>query len=78
MLHVRGVNVFPAAIAENLALFPNRLTGEFQIVLTSPPPYNELPLRVELLPGVPVDEHAFLRERLFESLHRQLEFPRRH
>lgn len=48
MLHVRGVNVFPDAIAEILAPFHPPLTGEFQIELDAPPPYNQLPLRLEV------------------------------
>lgn len=42
MVHVRGVNVFPTAIADVLAAFGDLLTGEFQIVLDTPPPYNFL------------------------------------
>ncbi|MEM7424624.1 MAG: AMP-binding protein [Pseudomonadota bacterium] len=47
MVTVRGLNVFPSMIAAVL----NRragLSGEFRIVLEGPPPYDALPLEVEL------------------------------
>jgi phenylacetate-CoA ligase len=71
---VRGVNVFPTAIAELLALFPDQLTGEFQIVLTTLPPYNELPLRVEVLPTVSTDERASVKHNLFVTCQQRLSF----
>jgi phenylacetate-CoA ligase len=74
MLHVRGVNVFPAAIAGILALFPDQMTGEFQIVLTTLPPYNELPLRLEVLPAVSTDEHTRLKHDLFIAFQQRLSF----
>jgi phenylacetate-CoA ligase len=74
MLHVRGVNVFPTAVAEILALFPDQVTGEFQIVLTTPPPYNELPLCVEIQPTVSTDEHASLEHKLFVACQQRLSF----
>lgn len=74
MLHVRGVNVFPNAIAEILALFPQQLTGEFLVVLASPPPYNELALRVETLPSVGQEAHTALSRKVFETLQDRLNF----
>ena len=37
MLHVRGVNVFPTAVAHTLAHFSRQLSGEFQLVVDHPP-----------------------------------------
>lgn len=73
MLHVRGVNVFPTAIAAVLAGLAPALTGEFQIVLDHAPPYDLLPLRVEYALDLPAENLAplaeqiatWLRERLF-------------
>lgn len=73
MLHVRGVNVFPTAIAAVLAELAPALTGEFQIVLDHAPPYDLLPLRVEYALDLPAENLAplaeqiatWLRERLF-------------
>lgn len=73
MVHVRGINVFPTAIADVLAGF-NELTGEFQIVLTTPPPYNELPLRVEYSAGTDSDALAPLQDRIFHALQERLNF----
>ena len=72
MVHVRGVNVFPTAIAQVLAEFPE-LSGEFQIVLDTPPPYNELPLRVEIFP-ISENVQTALRAKIFETLQQRLNF----
>lgn len=72
MVHVRGVNVFPNAIAQALAEFPE-LSGEFQIVLDAPPPYNELPLRVEIFP-ISENVQTALRAKIFELLQQRLNF----
>lgn len=73
MVHVRGVNVFPTAIAEVLATFPE-LSGEFQIVLATPPPYNQLPLRVELAPTTAQDNLSNLNALLVRTLQERLNF----
>lgn len=74
MVHVRGVNVFPTAIAEVLASFPDELSGEFQIVLDTPPPYNQLPLRVEYASTVVADTLFDLNARLIRTLQERLNF----
>ncbi len=73
MVHVRGVNVFPTAIAEVLASFAE-LSGEFQILLDTPPPYNQLPLRVELAPQVSDDAANNLNATLVKTLQARLNF----
>ncbi len=73
MVHVRGVNVFPTAIAEVLASFPE-LSGEFQVVLDTPPPYNQLPLRVELAPTAAQDNVSHLNALLVRTLQERLNF----
>jgi phenylacetate-CoA ligase len=73
MVPVRGVNVFPSAIAEILASFPE-LSGEFQVELTFPPPYNRLPLRVELASGVSPAGSAALADTLVRTLQERLNF----
>ena len=50
MIVVRGVNVFPSAVAIALHRFPE-LSGEFRIELDGPPPYHRLPLAAELAAG---------------------------
>ena len=47
MIVVRGVNVFPSAVAIALHRFPE-LSGEFRIDLDGPPPFHRLPLAAEL------------------------------
>lgn len=74
MVPVRGVNVFPTAIAEILAAFPDQLTGAFQIILTTPPPYNELPLRIELSEKFPSENTNTFNQLLSTTLHDRLNF----
>ena len=50
MVVVRGVNVFPSAVAIALHRFPE-LSGEFRIELEGLPPYHRLPLAAELAQG---------------------------
>ncbi len=47
MLHVRGINVFPTAIAQVLQTMAPQVTGEFQIVVTGTGPYDYLDINVE-------------------------------
>lgn len=74
MVHVRGINVFPTAIADVLASFADELTGEFQIVLDHPPPYNQLPLRVEVSERVARDQLDALNETITRVLQQRLQF----
>ena len=50
MVVVRGVNLFPTAIAAVINRF-DLLSGNYRILLDSPPPHDFLPLSVELAPG---------------------------
>ncbi|MBI5017703.1 MAG: AMP-binding protein [Deltaproteobacteria bacterium] len=47
MVTVRGINVYPGAVANLLSREPSRFSGEFQIVLDSPPPFERPLLRIE-------------------------------
>ena len=47
MLVVKGINVFPSGIAEVLNTMVPEVTGEFQIVLNNPGPYDGLDILVE-------------------------------
>ena len=75
MVHVRGVNVFPSAIAEVLAGFSTDLTGEFQIVLDAPPPYDLLKIEAETSESRSTQAPAVdLGDRVAAALHEQLNF----
>jgi phenylacetate-CoA ligase len=50
MVVVRGLNLFPTMVAAALGEIAG-LSGEYRIVLDSPPPYDRLPLQVELAEG---------------------------
>ena len=47
MVVVRGINVFPTMVAEVINRI-DALSGEYRIVLSHPPPYDALPIEVEL------------------------------
>ena len=55
MVVIRGLNVFPTAIAGIVNRIPG-LSGEYRIVLRGPAPHDRLPLEVELASGAPADE----------------------
>jgi phenylacetate-CoA ligase len=55
MMIVRGVNVFPSAVATVLNGF-SELSGEFRIVLPEPGPLDRLPVEAELAPGEQASE----------------------
>ncbi len=50
MVVVRGINVFPTAVAAVINEFPE-FSGEYRIVLEGPGPYERLPLEAELASG---------------------------
>jgi phenylacetate-CoA ligase len=74
MLKVKGVMVYPAAIDGVIAGFAPRLTGEFRIVLTEPPPrvVPPLKLRVEYAAGVSESELPALAREIEECMHTRL------
>ncbi|MDH3741462.1 MAG: hypothetical protein OER56_07680, partial [Hyphomicrobiales bacterium] len=51
MVVVRGLNVFPAMLAGIVSAF-TELSSEYRITLDQKPPYDLLPLEVELVPGI--------------------------
>ncbi len=75
MLVVRGVNVFPSGIAAVLnALVPD-VTGEFQIALDRPPPYDRLDITVEH--GEASEPTARLADAIARALKAELGFTAR-
>lgn len=50
MIVVRGLNVFPTMVAAVVSGF-EPLSGDYRIVLDGPPPYDRLPVEVELAKG---------------------------
>lgn len=51
MIVVRGLNMFPTMVATVVNGF-SELTGDYRIVLDQPPPYDALPVHVELALGI--------------------------
>ena len=54
MVVVRGLNMFPAMVQGVVGKFAE-LSGEYRIVLDTPPPYDALPIEVELAAGAAPD-----------------------
>ena len=52
MVVVRGLNLFPTMVSAVLSEI-SELSGDYRIVLASPPPYDRLPLHVERASGAP-------------------------
>jgi phenylacetate-CoA ligase len=59
MVVVRGLNMFPTMVAAVVTEFAE-LSGEYRIVLDTPPPYDVLPVQAELAKGR-VDDGALAR-----------------
>lgn len=51
MVVVRGLNMFPTMVAAVLNEMP-ALSGDYRIMLDTPPPYDALPVKAELADGV--------------------------
>lgn len=47
MVVVRGLNLFPTMVAAVVSTF-EELSGDYRILLEGPPPYDALPVQVEL------------------------------
>ena len=71
MLKVKGVMVYPASIDNVVTGFVPRVTGEFRIVLTEPPPrvVPPLKLKVEYGEGVPQDKLPALAAEIANKMH---------
>lgn len=67
MVVVRGLNMFPTMVAAVVTSFAE-LSGDYRIVLDSPPPYDALPVQVELAKGRTDDDTLARRiEAAFKS-----------
>lgn len=74
MLNVKGINVFPNAVADVLSKFLPSLTGEFEIILETPPPYDFLKMRVEYRRTETQESVKSLKDLLQRTLRELLEF----
>ncbi len=67
MVVIRGLNVFPTMIAAVINHF-FELSGDYRIVLDTPPPYDYLPVKVELAKGQKVgNEFALIIEKAIKT-----------
>lgn len=69
MVVVRGLNMFPTMVAAVLTGFPE-LSGDYRIMLDTPPPYDNLPVHAELARGAQND--GTLAPRIAATLKAQL------
>ncbi|SDM36988.1 phenylacetate-CoA ligase [Psychrobacillus sp. OK028] len=74
LLIVKGVNVYPSAIKNILTKFPSELTGEFRVVLESPPPrvIPPLLLKIEFASGITESDLHYIEEKVLHALHQKL------
>lgn len=74
MLKVKGVMVYPAAISDVIASFAPKVTGEFRIVLSEPPPrvVPPLVLKVEHADGVTGEELPALGTAIVDAMRQRL------
>ncbi|GIH23986.1 phenylacetate--CoA ligase [Acrocarpospora phusangensis] len=75
MLIVLGVNVFPTAIRDLVQTLHPRTNGAMQIVLPSPGPGVEPPLRVEVEPGDEPGDRELLRREIEGLIRARLTVP---
>jgi len=74
MLPVKGINVFPAAVARVIEDTVPAVTGEFQVVLNHPPPYTHLDILVEHGETVGVEEREDLKRKIEARIKAALSF----
>jgi phenylacetate-CoA ligase len=74
MLVVRGINIFPVAIGNILLSYTNLLTGEYEIHLDSPPPYDYLHIKVEYRNGLSETEKFSVSDILKKAIREKLNF----
>jgi phenylacetate-CoA ligase len=69
MVVVRGLNLFPTMVAAVLNEMAE-LSGDYRVVLDQPPPYNQLPVQVELAHGYVISDElsAKVAARLKQNL----------
>lgn len=58
MFNVRGINVFPSAVAKAVTGVPELSSGQFRIRLIGPGPWDRIVLRVEAAEGLPPERWA--------------------
>ena len=68
MLIVAGVNVWPSAVSDVVSGLHPRLTGALQIVLSTPPPRVDPPLRIQVEHGPEAGDLAALKEEVERRL----------
>lgn len=74
MITVRGVNVYPGALGALIADRSDLFSGEFEIVLDTPPPFEMPVVRVELAQGVSGNLVADAEGYLLTECRRRLSF----
>ncbi len=74
MITVRGINVYPNAIANILAKYPECFSGEYEFVVDTPPPIEMPLLRVELSGKTKTSDYGILKTFLIKKCHEVLNF----
>jgi phenylacetate-CoA ligase len=73
MIVVRGINVYASAVASLLSEYSDFVSGEFEIILNNPPPYERPLLIVEIAKSCKLNMDA-LKNILVSKCHEKLNF----
>lgn len=74
MITVRGINVYPGAVQKVITSRSDFFSGEFQIVLNTPPPHDKLELRVEVSAQVLATQFEEIGASLKQAFQQELSF----
>jgi phenylacetate-CoA ligase len=74
MIVVKGINIYPSAVANLLGESPRWFSGEFEFVLNSPPPLERPLLRVELTIEAESTDEEKLKTYLMQRCKEELQF----
>ncbi|MGD0821266.1 MAG: AMP-binding protein [Desulfomonilia bacterium] len=74
MITVRGINVYPNAIANILVKHPEWFSGEYELIVDTPPPIEMPLLRVELSASIESINNESLSYYLIKKCHENLNF----
>ena len=68
MFNVRGINVFPTAVQRVIAAHADALSGHFRIVLSGPGPYARIPVKAEVVRGLPEANWPAIAKKLEDAI----------
>ncbi len=74
MVTIRGINVYPEAIGGVLAKWQDLFSGEYEMVIDTPPPIERPLLRIELSRANPDDDYVKLQNFVIDICQQEFNF----